>query len=238
MFNSFELGQLNKNYRQSKPKTLKVLDILFYVFLAVSILYLLFCLTFVQAQVIGPSMQPTFNKNLSYVEDAEESIYQDIVYANKLDKGSNGDIVLLTVDNEIIIKRIIATEGQYVILKKQNDGFYHYFVGDSYGSSKMLNEEYILDRKDMNLSYFNNFCYDDPNLNVRKNINIVESDKEAYLIVPEGCCFVLGDNRLVSRDSTSFGCVKKDAILGKVSFYYSYDQTFWGFIWQQMVSIF
>ena len=238
MFNSFELGQLNKHYKQSKPKALKVLDVLFYVFLVVSVLYLIFCLTFVQAQVIGPSMQPTFNKNLSYVEDAEASIYKDIVYANKLDKGSNGDIILLTVEDEVIIKRIIATEGQVVILKKQNDGWFHYFVGDNYGSAKMLNEDYILDRTDMNLSYFNNFCYDDPNLSVRKNINIVESEREAYLIVPQGCCFVLGDNRLVSRDSTSFGCVKNDAILGKVVFYYEYNQSFLGYIWQQIVSIF
>ena len=238
MFKSFELTELNKNYKRSKPKVLRVLDFLFYAFLFVSVIYLLFCLTFVQARVIGPSMQPTFNKNLSYSEDAESSIYQDIVYANKLDKGSNGDIVVLAVDNEIIIKRVVATQGQVVILKKQSDGYFYYFVGDTYQSAKQVDERYILNRQDMNLSYFNSFCFDDPDLQVRKNINVIENDKEAYLIVPEGCSFVLGDNRLVSRDSTSFGCVKNDAILGKVAFYYEYNQTFLGFIWQQICSIF
>ena len=238
MFKSFELTELNKNYKRSKPKVLRVLDFLFYAFLFVSVIYLLFCLTFVQARVIGPSMQPTFNKNLSYSEDAESSIYQDIVYANKLDKGSNGDIVLLAVDNEIIIKRVVATQGQVVILKKQSDRYFYYFVGDTYQSAKQVDERYILNRQDMNLSYFNSFCFDDPDLQVRKNINVIENDKEAYLIVREGCSFVVGDNRLVSRDSTSFGCVKNDSILGKVAFYYEYNQTFLGFIWQQICSIF
>lgn len=238
MFKTFELTELNKNYKKSKPKALKVLDFLFYAFLFVSVVYLLFCLTFVQARVIGPSMQPTFNKNLTYTEDASASIYQDIVYANKFDKGSNGDIILLNTENDIIIKRIIATEGQFVILKKQSDGYFYYFVGDTYESAKKINESYILDRQDMNLSYFNSFCYDDPDLQVRKNINVIENDKEAFLIVPDGCSFVLGDNRLVSRDSTSFGCIKNQAILGKVSFYYEYNQTFLGFIWQQICSIF
>lgn len=238
MFKSYELTELNKNYKTSKPRFLKALDFLFYAFLFVSVVYLLFCLTFVQARVIGPSMQPTFNKSLTYTEDAQASIYQDIVYANKLDKGSQGDIILLSTGNEVIIKRIIATEGQFVILKKQSDGYFYYFVGETYQTAKKLDESYILDRQDMNLSYFNNFCFDDPDLKVRKNITVLESDREAYLIVPEGCSFVLGDNRLVSHDSSSFGCIKNESILGKVSFYYEYNQTFLGFIWQQICSIF
>ncbi|MBP5373073.1 MAG: signal peptidase I, partial [Clostridia bacterium] len=35
--------------------------------------------------------------------------------------------------------------------------------------------------------------------------------------VPEGCYFVLGDNRRDSRDSRSFGCVPKEKVLGVVT---------------------
>lgn len=36
--------------------------------------------------------------------------------------------------------------------------------------------------------------------------------------IPEGCYFVLGDNRENSRDSRSFGAVKKEEIVGRVFF--------------------
>lgn len=39
-------------------------------------------------------------------------------------------------------------------------------------------------------------------------------------VVPEGQYFVLGDNRLNSRDSRSFGFVEQESILGKVSLRY------------------
>lgn len=37
-------------------------------------------------------------------------------------------------------------------------------------------------------------------------------------VVPEGQYFVLGDNRLISRDSREFGFISEESIIGKVSF--------------------
>ncbi len=45
-----------------------------------------------------------------------------------------------------------------------------------------------------------------------------KGDKELSLKVGEGEVFILGDNRGVSYDSRSFGCVKKDDIIGKAQF--------------------
>ena len=40
------------------------------------------------------------------------------------------------------------------------------------------------------------------------------------IIVPEGCVFVMGDNRAESVDSRIFGCIPIDKVEGKVSFRY------------------
>lgn len=46
----------------------------------------------------------------------------------------------------------------------------------------------------------------------------VKGDKELSLTVGEGEVFILGDNREVSYDSRSFGCVKESDIIGKAQF--------------------
>lgn len=233
VFNNINFLQKSKFYQKKKSALSIIFDVVFYLVVIAFIAYLIFCTVFIQAEVIGTSMQPTYNKQLSALEDPEKSIYKDIVYANRFDNGSNGDVVLVTVNNEIVIKRVIATAGQEVRLKKEFDGFYYYYV-----DNKKIDESYILDRTDMNLSYFNSFCYDSAEMENFKNVEIIYEDREARLVVPQDCAFVLGDNRLVSRDSTTFGCVNTSKILGTVSFSYEYNQNFWSFIWQKICSIF
>ncbi len=53
---------------------------------------------------------------------------------------------------------------------------------------------------------------------ISSNTVSVKGDKELSLTVAEGEVFILGDNRYVSYDSRSFGCVKKDDIIGKAQF--------------------
>ena len=224
----------NSKYNQNKRSMLSVLfDVIFYSFILFFILYMAFCTIFIQSEVIGSSMQPTFNKNLSILEDANKSQYKDIAFANRFNKGSSGDIVLINLGKDVVIKRIIAMEGDQVKLKKESDGYFYYYV-----NNKKLEEDYILDRVDMNLSYFNKFCFESEKHQNLKNVDVIVEDREAVLTVPKDCVYVLGDNRLVSDDSSSYGCVNTQKILGAVSFYYEYNQTFLSFIWQKICGLF
>ncbi len=107
----------------------------------------------------------------------------------------NGDIVVLrqpSFREEPIVKRIIATEGQTVDID-----FKKCVV---LVDGKALDEPYTKE--------YGNYKYLDP------------QDFDYEIVVPEGCVFVMGDNRNGSTDSRteSIGCVDTRNILGKVIF--------------------
>lgn len=150
---------------------------------------IIFTFFFRIATIVGPSMQNTLYSgervvisNLFY-----EPKYGDIVVIsrninNNFDKPIQG--------NEPIIKRVIATEGQYVDIDFAEGIVY---VGPDLAHMTPLKEPYT---KAPTTRYF---------------------DVEFPLYVEEGRVFVLGDNRndsLDSRDS-SIGIVDERYILGK-----------------------
>ena len=221
--------------KKKRSVGLIAVDVLFTIYVLIALCYLVFCAIFIKAQVIGTSMQPTFNINLSYSEDAEVSKYKDIVFANRFNKGKNGEIVIAEINDLIIIKRLIATEGQTLTLKYESDGFYYFYLTEEEGSlPKKLNESYIGKfRENMDYGYFLRFL----------DVEGVQEDgmisgSSASITIPKGHVFLLGDNRQTSEDSTSFGTVKKEVILGTVQFYHYYNQNFLSFVWQQLCSIF
>lgn len=184
-----------------------------------------FNLVFFRAQVIGPSMKPTFNINLE--EDMDEqfyinSKYKDIVVVNRFDKGSCGDIVLFNFEGETLIKRIIARQGQKITLKQNGTtGIYSYYIDD-----QKINEGYLGEKSlTMDIEYFKLFC---------NTFKLTMNYYEASIVVPQGKVFVLGDNRAKSKDSHVFGFIDNEVIKGKVEFYYSYDQNLLTYIFNQI----
>ena len=119
--------------------------------------------------------------------DGQLLIISDLFYEPKA-----GDIVViqspLVLDGKAIVKRIIATEGQRVEI--YSDGIYVY---NPDGTGGKLNES------DGSLGY---------------TVIPYVSHRQTF-IVGEGEVFVMGDNRPVSEDSRSFGCVDEACILGK-----------------------
>lgn len=145
---------------------------------------LLFTFVFKQVQVDGTSMCDTLQNN-------ERIIMSDVFYTPKY-----GDIVVISdeVYGDIpLIKRVIATEGQWVDIA---DGVV--YVGDSKEDMTPKGNEFT-----------------------KQSTEAVVSALSGYhqypLQVPEGTVFVLGDNRSVSLDSRTqaVGFVDTDQILGK-----------------------
>lgn len=230
----FIFGQLN-NKKKKRSVGLIIVDVLFTLYILITISYLIFCSLFIQARVVGTSMQPTFNINLHETQDPTTSIYQDYVYAKRSDKGTNGDIVIAQVKKETVIKRIIATEGQVLTLKYESDGYYHFYLASETGAEPVkLNESYTGKYyQNMDYGYYLRFIDVE---GVEKDG--VLSDKSASIVIPKNKVFLVGDNRKTSEDSTTYGAIDKDCILGTVKFYHYYNQSFLEYLWQQLCSIF
>jgi signal peptidase I len=143
----------------------------------------------------------------------------DCVFASvRYGKPEQGDIVIINdyaavlledgepVETEgldkYIVKRVIATEGQTVDIDFER--------GAVYVDGEMLDETYITGLTHLDEGAFTG---------------------EYPVVVPENCCFVMGDNRGVSKDSRSsdVGFVPERCIEAKVFFRLSpYDKI--GFI--------
>ncbi|MEA4965280.1 MAG: signal peptidase I [Oscillospiraceae bacterium] len=108
------------------------------------------------------------------------------------DSYKQGDIVVATIptfdDSQPIVKRVIATAGQTVDID--------FTDGEVRVDGELLEESYI---NELTLSNYD--------------------DGLTYPVtVPEGCVFLMGDNRNHSTDSryAPIGCVSTEYILGKV----------------------
>ena len=175
------------------PKVSKdVFDWIDTIVIALIAVVIIFTFVFRIATIVGPSMQNTLYSgerviisNLFY-----EPQYGDIVV---ISRNTNNDVGVIEAGNEPIIKRVIATEGQWV-----NIDFSKGIVYVGYDTAHMvaLDEPYV--KTPTNKMY----------------------DVEFPLQVTEGHVFVLGDNRNDSLDSRSSaigeeGLIDKRYILGK-----------------------
>ena len=164
--------------------------------IAICIVILFFSFGARLCRVDGDSMLRTLH-------DGEMLVVSDIAYTPK-----QGDIVVFHQThatnsrlNEAIVKRVIATEGQYVYV--DYDTAEVYVSDDKYfDESDIITEDY--DYIDNSQGVITDPYY---------------SRNKTYF-VPEGCVFVLGDNRNNSLDSRSgeIGTVDVRRILGRVIF--------------------
>lgn len=155
--------------------------------------FLIFVLYFAKQNITpvivsGTSMSPT-------LKEAE----QVIVYKNN-DNIKNGDIVSFKAPDEAdtyYIKRVIAIEGDTL----------EYKDGKLYINGKYIEEPYLDDLKNSErLKDANGITTPDFTL---RDLSSTNEGK-----VPKGKLFVMGDNRIDSKDSRFFGFIDVDSVIG------------------------
>ena len=197
--NGFHVYKLDESVSQKPEENKKravtakeIFDWVDTVIVALIAVVIVFSFFFRIATISGDSMQTT-------LYDGEKIIISNLFYEPKF-----GDIVVISrntynsvnedsLDNEPIIKRVIATSGQFVDIDFESGKV---FVGDSLSNMVELDEPYT------------------------KTPTNREFDVKFPVYVEEGHIFVLGDNRNDSLDSRSTtigneGLVDKRYILGK-----------------------
>ncbi len=159
--------------------------------LAACVGILLFSFAFRLCNVDGASMENT-------LKEGEMLLISDILY-----EPQNGDIVIFHQTGELhgynkpLVKRVIATEGQWIYIEYGLDNKMYVYVS----------EDEKIDESDL---------IDEPYANLEPGPAQYENKYKAR--VPDGCVFVMGDHRYNSSDSRSpyIGFVDTRRILGKV----------------------
>ena len=109
----------------------------------------------------------------------------DMVISLNNGKYETGDIIGFYYNNVVLIKRVIATSGDWVDIAED---------GTVTVNGVVLDEPYVEEKA------------------------LGECNIKLPYQVPQGKCFVLGDNRTESIDSrnTAVGCISNDVVLGKL----------------------
>ncbi|MDD7199953.1 signal peptidase I [Parafannyhessea umbonata] len=157
--------------------------------IAVGVALALLVRTFVAEVYIVPS-----GSMLETIQEGDRLVGEKVTYRGSTPK--RGDVVTFDDPEKpgtTLIKRVIATGGQTVDLKD----------GHVYVDGKKLNEPYVLDK---------------PTYPLEQQSSILSEAISYPYKVPDGCIWVMGDNRTNSLDSRYFGSVSTSKVSSRALF--------------------
>ncbi len=196
---SSESEGISEEVKKKEPFLASLLEYAEILVLSVCAVLLIFTFGVRLCRVNGNSMLRTLHHN-------------EMLLTVSLSEVETGDIIVFhqTSDvylrfNEPLVKRVIATEGQTVKI--------NYVSGQVYVDGVLLDESYVSlldDSSTVEIPYWTQL----PGHSFDRSTGIFE------VTVPDGCYFVMGDNRNNSADSRSreVGFVDARRVLGKVVF--------------------
>ena len=239
--------------------TLYIVLLFFLIFFA---WYTGFSVTHRYYEVRGASMKPTYNASISNTDDHSS---HDAVYVNLYDRIGNGDAVVIgdvTLSNGQtgnIIKRVIASEGDFVTIASYRSELFVYrilasdmiFDGDGtpvdcvYTDSSQVrvyensnDTGYSISKEDWNSTilgydseFYSKFLDQTSNEVHQANYTYFTFDSLIFVQVPENSYFCLGDNRGHSDDSRYFGFFDESQMAGRVEIVV-YDYSFVNRVWE------
>ena len=184
-----------------------VLDWLIIFPICIMIVSICFSFIFTFTIVDGNSMEPNL------VNDEE-------LLLNYHTKINRFDIVVVevspyynsVVDNTLYVKRVIGMPGDNIKYETHNIGGVN--KSTLYINGEIVKEDFYDDAK-LNYGVTNGFNFE--KICEMNGVELVRNDNN-QIVIPEGYYLVLGDNRLVSKDSRMIGLVREQDILGTIKY--------------------
>ncbi len=188
----------------------KINDVLdWFVIFPICIMIVSICFSFIFTFTVvdGNSMEPN-------LVNGEELLLN---YHTKIERF---DIVVIEVspyyntvlDNTLYVKRIIGMPGDNIRYDTHNVG--GVTKSTLYINGEIVKEEFYNDTK-LNYGVTNNFFFE--KICEMNGLELVKNDSN-QIVIPEGYYLVLGDNRLVSKDSRMIGLIREQDILGTINY--------------------
>ena len=154
----------------------------------IAFVFVMLIVLFGYVPVSGTSMLPTIKEKGEAVIVFKYATVErgDIVVID------NSDLSLHNTD-KLLIKRVVAVAGDTVTYRGDANGKLVLKV-----NGKVVDEPYVYE--DL---YANDVDF------------LPDRVQSTELTIPDGCVYVMGDNRLVSHDSRNFGAIKIDRLVGE-----------------------